>query len=131
GGGIGDRGGWGNAGQSNQGQNVTPQKGGTLIEGWSTEPQYLLPVRSSDVYSNIANRLLFEGLLYRDDRGKLQPNFVEKLPEISPDGLTYTFKLRSDIKWSDGTPVTPDDVVFTYQLYYDKKYDGLLGNSRP
>ena len=121
----------GNAGQSNQGQNVTPQKGGTLIEGWSTEPQYLLPVRSSDVYSNIANRLLFEGLLYRDDKGKLQPNFVEKLPEISPDGLTYTFKLRSDIKWSDGTPVTPDDVVFTYQLYYDKKYDGLLGNSRP
>ena len=121
----------GNAGQSNQGQNVTPQKGGTLIEGWSTEPQYLLPVRSSDVYSNIANRLLFEGLLYRDDRGKLQPNFVEKLPEISPDGLTYTFKLRSDIKWSDGTPITPDDVVFTYQLYYDKKYDGLLGNSRP
>jgi len=120
-----------NAGQGNQVQNLTPQKGGTLIEGWSTEPQYLLPVRSSDVYSNIANRLLFEGLLYRDDKGKLQPNFAEKLPDVSSDGLTYTFKLRNDIKWSDGTPVTPDDVVFTYQLYYDKKYDGLLGNSRP
>lgn len=120
-----------NAGQGGQTQNETPQKGGTLIEGWSTEPQYLLPVRSSDVYSNIANRLLFEGLLYLDNKGNLQPNFAEKAPEVSSDGLTYTFKLRSDIKWSDGSPVTPDDVVFTYQLYYDKKYDGLLGNSRP
>jgi peptide/nickel transport system substrate-binding protein len=120
-----------NAGQGGQTQNETPQKGGTLIEGWSTEPQYLLPVRSADVYSNVANRLLFEGLLYLDNKGNLQPNFAEKAPEVSADGLTYTFKLRSDIKWSDGSPVTPDDVVFTYQLYYDKKYDGLLGNSRP
>lgn len=112
-------------------QNQTPQKGGTLVEGWSTEPQYLLPVRSADVYSNVANRLLFEGLLTIDAKGNLQPNFAEKYPDVSADGLTYTFKLRSDIKWSDGSPVTPDDVVFTYQLYYDKKYDGLLGNSRP
>jgi peptide/nickel transport system substrate-binding protein len=120
-----------NAGQSGQAQTQTAQKGGTLIEGWSTEPQYLLPVRSSDVYSNVANRLLFEGLLYLDNKGVLQPNFATKAPEISSDGLTYTFTLRSDIKWSDGSPVTPDDVVFTYALYYDKKYDGLLGNSRP
>ena len=120
-----------NAGQGGQTQSQTPQKGGTLIEGWSTEPQYLLPVRSSDVYSNVANRLLFEGLLYLDNKGVLQPNFAEKTPDVSSDGLTYTFKLRSDIKWSDGSPVTPDDVVFTYQLYYDKKYDGLLGNARP
>jgi peptide/nickel transport system substrate-binding protein len=120
-----------NAGRGGQTQSQTPQKGGTLIEGWSTEPQYLLPVRSSDVYSNVANRLLFEGLLYLDNKGVLQPNFAEKTPDISSDGLTYTFKLRSDIKWSDGSPVTPDDVVFSYALYYDKKYDGLLGNSRP
>src|SRR5215467_14485168 len=120
-----------NAGQGGQTQSQTPQKGGTLIEGWSTEPQYLLPVRSADVYSNVASRLLFEGLLYLDDKGVLQPNFAEKTPDVSSDGLTYTFKLRNDIKWSDGSPVTPDDVVFTYQLYYDKKYDGLLGNSRP
>ena len=115
-----------------QGQSpATPQRGGTLIEGWSTEPSYLLPVRSSDVYSNVANRLLFEGLLTVDDKGNLQPNFAQKMPEVSSDGLTYTFKLRSDIKWSDGSPLTPDDVVFTYGLYYDPKYDGLLGNARP
>src|SRR5262249_56011859 len=78
-----------------------------------------------------ANWRMFEGVLYSDDKGKLQPNFAEKTPDVSPDGLTFTFKLRNDIKWSDGSPVTPDDVVFTYQLYYDKKYDGLLGNARP
>jgi peptide/nickel transport system substrate-binding protein len=120
-----------NAGRSGGEQSQTPQKGGTLIEGWSTEPQYLLPVRSADVYSNIANRLLFEGMLTIDNKGNLQPNFAEKLPDASSDGLTFTFKLRDDIKWSDGTPVTPDDVVFSYSLYYDKKYDGLLGNARP
>ncbi len=110
---------------------VTPQNGGTLIEGWSTEPSYLLPVRSSDVYSNIANRLLFEGLLTVDDKGNLQPNFAQKVPDVSADGLTYTFKLRDDLKWSDGSPLTPDDVVATFELYYDPKYEGLLGNTRP
>jgi peptide/nickel transport system substrate-binding protein len=120
----------GNPGSQGQ-TSATPQRGGTLIEGWSTEPSYLLPVRSSDVYSNVANRLLFEGLLTVDDRGNLQPNFAQKMPDVSSDGLTYTFKLRSDIKWSDGSPLTPEDVVFTYELYYDPKYDGLLGNSRP
>jgi len=108
-----------------------PQKGGTLIEGWSTEPSYLLPVRSSDVYSNVANRLLFEGLLTVNKDGNQLPNFAQKMPEVSGDGLTYTFKLRNDIKWSDGSPLTPDDVVATYELYYDPKYDGLLGNNRP
>lgn len=109
----------------------TPQKGGTLIEGWSTEPSYLLPARSSDVYSNLANRLLFEGLLTVDKDGNPQPNFAQKLPDISSDSLTYTFKLRSDIKWSDGAQLTPDDVIATYELYYDPKYEGLLGNNRP
>src|SRR5205823_6481193 len=90
-----------NPGSGSTTPNATPQKGGTLIEGWSTEPQYLLPVRSADVYSNIANRLLFEGLLYLDNKGNLQPNFARKAPDVSADGLTYTFELRDDIKWSD------------------------------
>ncbi len=118
------------AGPSGQ-ASAKPQKGGTLIEGWSTEPSYLLPARSSDVYSNIANRLLFEALLTVNKDGNQQPNFAQKMPDVSSDGLTYTFKLRNDIKWSDGSPLTPDDVVATYELYYDPKYEGLLGNNRP
>ena len=109
----------------------TPVKGGTVVEGWSTEPSYLLPVRSSDVYSNIANRLMFEGLLYRDNKGNMLPNIVKDAPVQSADGLTFTFKLRNDIKWSDGSPVTADDVIFSYSLYYDPKFEGLLGNTRP
>ena len=34
---------------------------------------------------------------------------------VSDDNLTYTFKLRDDVKWSDGEPFTADDVVFTYE----------------
>lgn len=118
-------------GPGNAPTSQTPVKGGTVVEGWSTEPSYLLPVRSSDVYSNIANRLMFEGLLYRDNKGNMLPNFAKEAPTQSSDGLTFTFKLRNDIKWSDGSPVTPDDVVFSYQLYYDPRFDGLLGNNRP
>jgi peptide/nickel transport system substrate-binding protein len=120
-----------NAGQQNTNTNVTPQKGGSLIEGWSTEPGYLLPVRASDVYSNIANRLLFEGLLSVDNKGNLVAAMAQDLPKVSSDNLTYTFKLKPDIKWSDGSPLTPEDAVFSYSLYYDPKYDDINSNSRP
>ncbi|HLZ69657.1 MAG TPA: peptide ABC transporter substrate-binding protein [Dehalococcoidia bacterium] len=38
---------------------------------------------------------------------------------ISPDGKSYTFKLRSDVKWHDGTPFTADDVAFSFIAYRD------------
>jgi peptide/nickel transport system substrate-binding protein len=43
------------------------------------------------------------------------PYLAEKLPEISEDGKTYTYTLRSDMKWDDGTPVSAEDVIFTYK----------------
>ena len=41
--------------------------------------------------------------------------------EISPDGLTITFKLRHGVKWHDGAPFTAHDVLFTYQVMVDPK----------
>ena len=41
--------------------------------------------------------------------------------EVSPDGLTITFKLRKGVKWQDGAPFTAQDVMFTYQLMVDPK----------
>ena len=41
-------------------------------------------------------------------------------PTVSADGLVYTFKLR-DAKWSDGTPVTAGDFVYTYRKLVDPK----------
>lgn len=57
----------------------------------------------------------FEGLVTRDgETGEIVPKAAESW-EISDDGLTYTFTLREGLKWSDGEPLTSDDVLFTFQ----------------
>ncbi|MCH4239566.1 MAG: ABC transporter substrate-binding protein [Oscillospiraceae bacterium] len=48
---------------------------------------------------------------------------------ISPDGLTYTYKLKAD-KFSDGTPVTAKDYVNNLNVLYDKSYDGPADNTK-
>src|SRR5262249_3782012 len=44
----------------------------------------------------------------------------------SKDGRTWTFKLRQGLQWSDGAPLTADDVVFTFQVIYDKNIANSL-----
>ncbi|WP_342508973.1 peptide ABC transporter substrate-binding protein [Sporosarcina sp. FSL K6-2383] len=66
---------------------------------------------------NVLNNIM-EGL-YRLDADSLPtPGMADGEPEISEDGLTYTFKLR-DAQWSDGTPVTANDFVFAWQRAID------------
>lgn len=49
-----------------------------------------------------------------------EPGLCEKY-EAAPDGLTYTFTLREGVRWSDGTPLTADDVAFNYEMVVDPK----------
>src|SRR4051812_46973723 len=63
---------------------------------------------------------LFEGLMTYDADGNAVPGAAESWA-ISDDGLTYTFKLRADGKWSDGTPVTAADFVFSWRRLVDPK----------
>jgi oligopeptide transport system substrate-binding protein len=66
---------------------------------------------------NVLNNIM-EGL-YRLDQDSLPvPAMAEGEPEISEDGLTYTFKIR-DAQWSDGTPVTAHDFVYAWQRAID------------
>ena len=60
--------------------------------------------------------LLFDTLLWRDGSGELLPWLAESHRE-SEDHLTHTFQLRDGVKWSDGRPLTADDVVFTFEYY--------------
>jgi peptide/nickel transport system substrate-binding protein len=63
---------------------------------------------------------IYEGLLGVDPSYKLQPRLAESY-EVSPDATTFTFKLRQGLKWSDGTPFTAKDVLFTYNLMANPK----------
>lgn len=57
---------------------------------------------------------LFESLYRFDDDSKPIPGLAENV-EISEDGLTYKFKLRDDIKWSNGEPITANDFVYSWK----------------
>jgi oligopeptide transport system substrate-binding protein len=62
-----------------------------------------------------------EGLYRLDKDMKPQPALAKDMPEISADHLTYTMHLRDGITWSDGTPVTAQDFVYSYQRTLDPK----------
>ncbi|MGK9231806.1 peptide ABC transporter substrate-binding protein [Inquilinus limosus] len=63
---------------------------------------------------------LFEGLLAPGPKGELVPGAAESWT-VSDDGRTYSFKLRADGKWSDGSPVTAQDFVYSWRRLVDPK----------
>ncbi len=100
----------------------TPKKGGTLTDGLFEEPDSLLPNSSIETYADLVDATIWAPLVYGDNKGVLQPGLLKEVPSlsnggISQDGLTYTLKLRSGLQWSDGQPLTADDVVFTLNLW--------------
>ncbi len=64
--------------------------------------------------------LLYDTLLWKDGSGQLLP-WLAKSFKVSEDKLTYTFDLRDGVKWSDGRPLTADDVVFTFGYYAEQE----------
>src|SRR5207245_10398684 len=101
---------------------TTPKKGGHVVEGNFTDVRTFNSMLSSDTASNQVIGLMFEGLLKYRKNGDLIPALAADLPKTSSDGLTYTFKLRPNLKFSDGQPLTSDDVKFTYQLAFNSQY---------
>ena len=67
-----------------------------------------------------ANMLItfFEPLLIVDENNEVKPGQAESY-EVSDDGLTWTFHLRDGLKWSDGTDLTAEDFVYTFQRVAD------------
>jgi peptide/nickel transport system substrate-binding protein len=101
---------------------ASPRVGGHLTEGSPTDVSQLTPYLAADTASSMVAGLLFESLLSCKSNGEIIPQLAADLPSISADGLTYTFKLRKNLRWSDGTPLTSEDVLFTYSLHWDPKY---------
>ncbi len=71
---------------------------------------------------------LFETLLVFDENNQLKPGQAERY-EISEDGLTYTFHLRPDLKWSDGSPLTAEDFVYSFRRVADPAVAAPFGYS--
>ncbi|MGG3311104.1 ABC transporter substrate-binding protein [Paenibacillus lautus] len=75
-------------------------------------------------YDGNVNSVLYTPLVRVDTGGLPVPGLAEKW-DISEDKLTYTYYLREGLKYSDGSPMTTEDVEFTWTLLHDPSYDGL------
>lgn len=89
--------------------------GGTMrLSTFGGDPKTFNPWVASDVESGGIGYLLFERLIDTDVwTGKPYPRLAKSI-EVSPDHKTYTITLRRGLQWSDGHPMTADDVVYTF-----------------
>lgn len=91
-----------------------PAYGGSMSEGEVGSPQFINPLLAISDADRDLSVLVYAGLMGLSGSGTLVPVLAESYT-LSADGKTYTFILRTDAKFSDGTPVTADDVVFTVE----------------
>ncbi len=94
--------------------NGVPERGDWLVQWSLADPESLNPITSSDTASSSVLRWIMPTLLTLDNETLEQrPVLALELPEISEDKLVYTFRLREDITFPDGTPVVAEDLIFT------------------
>lgn len=97
---------------------TVPADGGTIIEGIVGTPTLVNPVLAlSDADKDIA-ALVYSGLMRKNPDGFFIPDLAESYT-ISPDGMTYTFVLKKNATFHDGSPVTANDVIFTIEKIKD------------
>jgi oligopeptide transport system substrate-binding protein len=86
--------------------------------GSAAEPESLDPHKTSTIYEANVLRDLFQGLVMQDENANVIPGAAESWT-VSDDGTVYTFKLRQDGVWSDGSPVTAEDFVYSFRRLED------------
>ncbi|HET9849202.1 MAG TPA: ABC transporter substrate-binding protein [Candidatus Dormibacteraeota bacterium] len=105
-----------------------PRSGGAYIEGVVGHFGSLNPLfGEATAGSNDLDALLFEPLVRVLPTGAIQGRLASRW-DVSPDGRTYSFTLRPNARWSDGSPVSADDVVFTVRTVQDPQFPGALLN---
>ncbi len=85
-----------------------------------SDPSSLDQHRTTTAQEGALLRDLYEGLVTEDGKGELIPGVAQSW-DISSDGLTYTFRLRENAKWSNGDPVTAGDFEYSLRRIMDPK----------
>ncbi|MDB4895662.1 MAG: transporter substrate-binding protein [Firmicutes bacterium] len=113
-------GGGNSTGDSAQGASGAPQQGGKLIVGMQYEPVTLDPHVTGQANGIRIILNMCDSLVYADDKGQVQPWLAESW-EANPEGTAYTFHLKKDVKFSDGTPFNAQAVKFSWDRIMDPK----------
>lgn len=94
-------------------QSQEPVPGGRYTEGIAGTFTTANPLYAVNDVDTSVSHLLFAGLLKYNDKNQLTGDLAESW-SADPAGKVYTVRLRSNLTWQDGEPLTADDVVFTY-----------------
>ncbi|MBX9765184.1 hypothetical protein K2X83_00925, partial [Patescibacteria group bacterium] len=92
--------------------NEVPTRGGSYSEGIIGSPRFVNPVLAVSETDRDVTALVFSGLMRINPDGTMTPDLAERY-SISEDLQTYTFVLKEDARFHDGSPLTAEDVVFT------------------
>src|SRR5579863_8931178 len=102
---------------------VAGKYGGHLVDVTIADPKTFNVWLGAETSTTEALGPLYDALNDRNEYTlKFEPRLADR-PEISSDGLTYTYKLKDGLVWSDGVPLTADDVIFTLDVLFDPKID--------
>src|SRR5262245_17016237 len=110
-------------GQAAAGQ---PVKGGTFTIGTFADAATMQPLLAQDTASNAYIGLHYNAPLWRRNEDTLDIDTKYGTAQsytISPDGLTLTFKMKPNVLWSDGKPITAQDYKFTFDRMMDPAVD--------
>ncbi len=81
------------------------------------------PILEDTVYDGYVCDAIFEALVDNNPKGEMIPDLAKEW-KLSDDKLTYTFTLKDGIKFSDGKPLTTEDIAFTYMTIAHPDYNG-------
>ncbi len=106
-----------------QEKNREASKGTFFINNTQGEPSSLNPLTSNDGAGTIVQEYVLETLLKRDiDTYEWKANLAKSW-ELSKDKKVFTFVLRDGVKWHDGTPLTVEDVKYSFDAIFDPKLE--------
>ena len=96
-------------------------RGDWMVDAFGVGVRKLTPLLSADVYASVVQDHIFESLAARDPATLEWKPLIAESWQISPDGLQIRFQLKKNVTFSDGQPLTADDVKFTYDFTMDER----------
>jgi peptide/nickel transport system substrate-binding protein len=102
-------------------ENASGVYGGRYVATVRSDPKTWNALAANETSTTDITNLLFEGLVSFNNKTQETEPALAASWDRSQDGLSWTFHLRRGVRWSDGAPITADDVLFSSRILYDQK----------